>query len=63
MHWDWDEIKKRAGRWYSGTAEFLLFQSLMGYLVACISCGHPCSLGAYVRFLDYLLNTWPGLVK
>lgn len=60
MNWDWQNIKEMALRSYKQIAAFFLFQSLIGYLVACVAAGHPVTVNQYANFLNHLLNGWPG---
>jgi len=57
---DWEGLKEKARRWYEKASAFFLFQNFIGYLVACISAGHPVTFGEYASFMDHVLNRWRG---
>ena len=55
---DWQGIKEKALRWYEKAAALLLFQNMVGYLIACMSAGYPVTVGGYMSFLDHVFNAW-----
>jgi len=58
MNWDWDILREKAQQLFQKAGMLLLFQSLIGYLVACVSAGHPVTVNQYVNFLNHMMNNW-----
>lgn len=58
--WDWQAIKEKASQVYQKASAFFTFQTLIGYLVACVAAGHPVTFNQYASFLNHLLNGWKG---
>lgn len=56
----WEVIKEKALELYLKASAFFTFQTLVGYLIACVAAGHPVTFNQYANFLDHLMNRWPG---
>lgn len=59
MQWDWGVIKEAAQRWFQKVGAFLLFQNVVGYLLACVTLGHPIGFTKYVDFIFHIVH-WTG---
>ena len=55
---DWQSLKENARLWFGKAGTFALFQIMFGYLVACVSAGHPVTLNQYANFVSLVLNGW-----
>ena len=56
---DWEMVKEHAQKWYGKAAHFLLFQSIVMYLFACIAAHQPVGPTSFVGFL-YHCCQWGG---
>ena len=60
MNWDWDSLKDHARFCYEKVSAFFLFQTLVGYLVACLVSERPLGIAGYVAFLNHCCQ-WRGV--
>jgi hypothetical protein len=50
-------IKHNAHEWYRKTAQFFFFQSVVLYILACVTAGRAVGLVQYIAFLNHCC-TW-----
>ena len=48
---DWEIAKEHLRAWYGRMAQFVLFQNMVLYIIACIAAGHPLGIASYAAFL------------
>jgi len=48
---DWEMAKERLRLWYARAAQFVLFQELVLYIVACVLAGQAIGPARYAAFL------------
>ena len=48
---EWETIKETLRLWYGRTAQFVLFQHLVFYVIACVTAGRPVGPASYAAFL------------
>ena len=53
---DWETVKEKLRLWYARAAQFVLFQNLVLYVIACVAAGRPLGPASYAAFLYRLFT-------
>jgi len=48
---DWETVKEHLRAWYAKIAQFVLFQNMVLYVIACVTAGEPLGPARYAAFL------------